>query len=296
MKKKFLKTFLIALATFVVLWTGIIYLTLDRDESGELAEYQDNFLGRLIKGNDEITFLLLGVDTEDAAVSSSRTDTMILCKADVSTGEISMLSIPRDTKARIPGRQNEEKINHAHAYGGPELAVDAVKDLLGIDFNYYVRVDYIIVEDIVDMVGGVEVDVPVDMYDLKAGHQTLDADGAMKFLRFRKGYQNQDLGRIQAQQEFLKALIDKTLRVENVGKIPGLVRTYYSNVDTNIPLDTVLKFASNAKKFDTDNMQMATVPGLPQYINGVSYFIADKEDTDALVDQLFKNNNISATN
>lgn len=301
MKKRFLRTFFISFLVFTVLWTGFIYKTVIVAESEDESEYKGNFLERIIDGKDDITFLLMGVDSNDVnKSSSSRTDTIILCKVNKSTGKISMLSIPRDTRVRIRGKENEDKINHAHVYGGPELVVKAVKDLLGIDLEYYVKVDYNIVKEFVNLIGGVEVDVPMNMkysdptadpplyINLKKGLQVLDGDQALQFLRFRKGYADQDLGRIQAQQQFIKAAIKQSLSVENVGKIPQMIKSYYDNVETNIPLDLILKFAVNVKNYDVEGIQAATLPGEPEYINGVSYYISDKEETDILLKQLFE--------
>ena len=291
MKKKFFKTFFISLLVFAALWTGVIYTFINSEDE---TTSSGNFIQKIIGGPDEITFLLLGVDTNDVSKGGSRTDTMMVCKVDKSTGKISILSIPRDTRTRIRGRQQEEKINHAHAYGGPELSVKAVKDLLGIDLEYYVKVDYQIVKEFVDLIGGVEVDVPVDMkqYNIKKGVQVLDGEKALKFLRFRKGYSDQDLGRIRAQQQFIKAAAKQTLKLSNIGKLPQMIKSYYNNVETNIPLDVILKFAANAKDFDVDGMQMATLPGEPQYINGISYFIYDEEEAEILVKELFEDGKV----
>ncbi len=289
MRKRFFKAFFISLLIFSILWTGIIYKLIN-DE----AEYTGNFIQRIIKSPDEITFLLLGVDTNDGSKSGSRTDTMMLFKVDKKTGKISVLSIPRDTRTRIRGRAQEEKINHAHAYGGPELSVKAVKDLLGIELEYYVKVDYQIVKEFVDLIGGVEVDVPMDIKgtNIKKGVQVLNGEQALQFLRFRKGYQDQDLGRIRAQQQFIKAAAKQTLKVSNVGKIPQMIKSYYNNVETNIPLDLILKFAASAKDYDLDGMKMATLPGKPAYINGISYFICDEEQAEILVKELFEDDQV----
>ncbi len=299
MKRRFLKTFLISLVLFSVLWSGIIYKTVTKADS-EDEEYQDNLIDRLLDGKKDITFLMLGVDAKDVAESSgARSDTIMLCKADRSTGDISILSIPRDTKVQIRGRMNEEKINHAHAYGGPEASMEAVGDLLGIDLDYYVKVDYNIVKEYVNILGGVEVDVPMDMeysdlaadpplhINLSKGYQTLDGDKALQFLRFRKGYADQDLGRIRAQQEFMKAAIEKTLRPANIVNVPKMIKSYYDNVDTNIPLDLITKFAMNAKRFDTERIEAATLPGDGEYVEGVSYFIPDQEESKKLVEMMF---------
>lgn len=300
MKKKFFKTFFISFLAFVVLYSGVVYYLLNHDNGATTGS--NSFIDRLTNGEDkdEITFLLLGIDTEDVSkVEKVRSDTMMLFKADKSTGRISILSLPRDTKVRIRGRKHEEKITHAHAYGGPELSVKTVKDLLGIDLEYYVRVDYKLVDEFVKILGGVEVDVPMNMrYDdptadpplhinLKKGVQVLDGDKAMQFLRFRKGYADQDLGRIKAQQQFLKACMEKALRPSNIVKVPQMVNTYYKYVDTNIPLDILMQFGLKAKSFSTENMETATLPGEPKTIGGVAYYIADKEQSDELVRNMF---------
>lgn len=301
MKKTFFKTFFISFIVFSLVWGGFIYKTVIKATSeNDIGEYKETFIDRLIEGKDDLTFLLLGVDSKDVNKSSgTRTDTIILCRVDKSTGEISMLSIPRDTRVRIRGRKYEEKINHAHAYGGPELSVKAVKDLLGIDLEYYVKVDYNVVREFVDFIGGVEIDVPMDMkyrdpaadpplyIDLKKGYQTLDGDKALQFLRFRKGYKDQDLGRIRAQQAFMKAAIEKALRPSNIVNIPQMIKSYYEHVETNIPLDLIMKFAMKAKVFNTESIQASTLPGQSKYINGVSYFIPDEEETNRLVKSLF---------
>jgi LCP family protein required for cell wall assembly len=301
-KKTFFKTFFVSFIIFSLVWSGFIYKTVIKatGEEDDDNEYKETFIDRLVDGKDDITFLLLGVDSKDVSKSSgTRTDTMMLCKVDKSTGDISILSIPRDTKARIRGRKYEEKINHAHAYGGPDLSVKAVKDLLGVDLEYYVKVDYNIVKEFVDLIGGVEIDVPMDMkysdpvadpplyIDLRKGYQTLDGDKALQFLRFRKGYADQDLGRIRAQQEFIKAAAEKALRPSNIVNIPQMIKSYYDNVDTNIPLDVIMKFAMKAKIFSTETMQASTLPGDTKYISGVSYFIPDEEETGKLVKSLF---------
>lgn len=298
MKRRFIKTFLVSIVVFSLLWSGIIYKTVIRADS----EIDDgsNVIARLLDGKKDITFLMLGIDAQDVFKSSgARTDTMMLCKADRDTGNISILSIPRDTKTWIPGRANEEKINHAHAYGGAEVSVDSVASMLGVDLEYYVKVDYNIVKEFVDIIDGVEIDVPMDMHytalsadpplriDLRQGYQTLDGDQALQFIRFRKGYIDQDLGRIKAQQQFMKAAIKKTLRPANITNIPKMIKSYYGNIDTNIPLDLIMTFGMNAKKFDTEKIEMATLPGNPETIEGVSYFIADKIESQILVERMF---------
>ncbi|SCG83714.1 putative transcriptional regulator ywtF [Proteiniborus sp. DW1] len=303
--KNFLKTFIVAFLVFFIISGGIITFIIkhEDDKSSFISSFTDLVKGD--SGNKDITFLLLGVDANDTnKAKGQRTDTMMLCKYDDTTGKISILSIPRDTMATIRGRKKKEKINHAHAYGGPELSVKAVRDLLGISLDYYVRVDYQIVKDVVDLIGGVEVDVPMDMkysdpwadpplnIDLKKGKQVLDGDKSLQFLRYRKGYADQDLGRIEAQHQFMSSAIKKALNPVNILKLPKFIDTYVKNVDTNIPLDTIAKFALKVKNVDTENIEMATLPGEPKYISKVWYFIHNESKTQEMINSMFNDHNI----
>lgn len=300
--KKFFKTFIIAFLSFSIIFSGIIFFAFESKGDVSTSITLDDILGKDDTPKD-ITFLLLGIDTNDLSENDhQRTDTMMLCRYDDTTGKISILSIPRDTRAIIRGRENQEKINHAHAYGGPELSVKAVKDLLGINLEYYVRVDYKIVKEFVDIIGGVEVNIPMDMkysdptadpplyINLKKGNQVLDGEESLQFLRFRKGYSNQDLGRINAQQQFMKNAIEQTLKPSNIIKVPKLIDTYFENVYTNIPLETITKYALKAGKIDSNKIDMATLPGESKQINGLWYFIPDVEQTEQLVTSMFLDN------
>ena len=297
MKKKFFKSFLIALASFAVVYGGIGYYVMNGNNDSPVVqgdeldvEYDD----------DEILFLLMGVDAKDLSnTKGQRSDTMMVCKVNIEDGGIIILSIPRDTRVDIRGRENPEKIAHAHAYGGPELAVKTVKDLLGIDLEYYVDINYKFVEEVVDKIGGVEVDVPIRMYykdpaadpplviDLQPGVQVLDGDKAMQFLRNRKGYQGEDFGRIKAQQQFMKAFIDQVMKPKNIAKLPKLINSYYEYVDTNIPINLVMKYAMSLKKLDTANIYTETLPGTPEWINGVAYVIYDEQEVREVAHRMF---------
>lgn len=308
MKKKFFIAFIISFIGFSVLyaslWKNILTQgpsTVHGDEPGT-DETNDS---KKPKIKNEVLFLLMGVDAEDVKKSKgTRTDTMMLTKVNFDTGKINMFSIPRDTRVLVKGK--EDKINHAHAYGGPDLTMDTVQDFLHLDIDYYVKVDYKVVMGIVDAIGGVEIDVPFHMkyYDntagfplldinIKKGSQTLLGKDAHDFLRFRKGspgypgYPEGDLGRIKAQQYFMKELIKQTLKPKNLLKLPKLAETYFENVETNIPWSVMLKGIASAKKINVDEMITSTVPGEGQRISGVDYFIYYREETKQIVLDMF---------
>lgn len=273
-------------------------LYLSKETNGGTADAE-----KYSSSSDSINFLLMGVDSKDVSEESNvRTDTLMVFNVDKSNGEISVLSIPRDTRTAIEGRKNKEKINHAHVYGGPELTLDTVSNLLNLDLEYYVVADYNFVKEFVDLVGGVEINVPMNMHyedptaepplyiDLEEGLQTLNGDKSLQYLRFRKGYKNADLGRIDAQQGFVKSLINQTLKAKNILKVPQMYIAYNDYITTNIPLGTIAKYGLRFNKYDLANMNTEILPGEAKNIGGLSYYVHSVEKTKQLVQEMFNIN------
>lgn len=302
MKKKFFIAFIISFIGFSVLYSNLWKDILTQGPStvhGDEPSADETDESKKPKIKNEVMFLLMGVDAEDVKKSKgTRTDTMMLTKVNFDTGKINMLSIPRDTRVLVKGK--EDKINHAHAYGGPDLTMDTVQDFLHLDVDYYVKVDYKVVMGIVEAIGGVEIDVPFNMkyrddtpgfplldINLKKGLQVLNGKEAHDFLRYRKGYPEGDIGRIKAQQYFMKELIKQTLKPKNLLKLPKLAETYFENVETNIPWSVMLKGVASAKKINVDEMITGTIPGEGKRISGVDYFIYYREETKQIVLDMF---------
>ena len=256
------------------------------------------FLAGSFMGTEDnhMRFLLLGIDSKDySEISSVRSDTIMLVDMNTSSGEINIVSIPRDTRAAIEGRKNPEKINHSFAYGGPELTLSTVRNLLGIELDQYVLADYQLVREFVDLVGGVDIYVPMDMkysdpvadpplhIDLKEGEQTLDGEKALQYLRFRKGYKDADLGRVRAQQEFMKELIGQSVKFGNLPKIPGMIGIYNDNMETNISFMKMLVYGLQSFRLDMDNINGHTLPGTAKMMDGLSYFVHNEDETEQLL-------------
>ncbi len=251
----------------------------------------------LLDSNGEhFRILVLGVDSKDYKINKSvRSDTIMLVDLNSKTGEINIVSIPRDTRTPIKGRKYQEKINHSFAYGGPELTLDTVSELLKIPLDNYVVVDYKAVREYIDLIGGVDLYVPMDMkysdpvadpplfIDLKKGQQNLDGDKALQYLRFRKGYKNADLGRIEAQQIFLKAMIKQSIKPSTIIKVPKIVNIYKENLETNLPILGALKEAVLFFKYDLEDIEVFTIKGQPKTIDGVSYYIVDENGLDEFI-------------
>jgi len=251
----------------------------------------DSFKGR-------INVLVMGVDARKGE-KMARADTMMLCSVDTEKNLVSILSIPRDTRVRVPG-QGWEKINSTTLFGGPSLAMRTVSDLLGgIKVNNYVITNYDGFKDIVDALGGVTIDVKERMYhedpqdggiytiNLKPGIQRLNGDKALQFVRYR-GYALGDIGRAEQQQKFLSALVKETLQPSTVIKLPSLIMSLNKTVDTNLSLGDMSKLAMAAAKMNNANMVTQTLPGKFLNIDGGSYWEVDPGQARIAIARMFE--------
>lgn len=263
-----------------------------------LWQGDDNLPEQAPGKGESINILLLGVDRNGDRGSNgkanTRTDTMILAGIDLARKKLSLLSIPRDSRVKIPGR-GEEKINHAHVYGGPALAMQTVEQFLGVPVRYYVRIDFERFARVIDTLGGVEIEVERDMYytdpyqdlkiDLKKGRQVLDGEKALQYVRFRQ-YVNGDIGRVQAQQKFIEALAGKMFRLGTLPRLPTLARQMINYVDTNLDLGTILRLARVGRDLKQEDIVMDMVPGSVAENN--SDWVPDPAGTRRVVDRLFR--------
>lgn len=258
----------------------------------------------------QVNAAVFGVDG-----NGTRTDVIFVVHFDSKTNRISLMSIPRDTrvtmvqeiqdKLREAGRYMPGggvcKINEVHAYSGtehgPEYAVLQLEDLLGIKIDYYAKVNLDGFKEIVDKIGGVEMDVPQNMYysdpyqnlyiNLKAGPQTLDGDKAEQLVRFRS-YKQGDVARVEVQQMFLKAFAKKVLNTDTIiNNLVDYISFAFNYLDTNFTLGDALKYVKYVKDIDVNNIAMETLPGEGRYVGEVSYYIHDEEATKEAVQRIF---------
>jgi LCP family protein required for cell wall assembly len=282
--KRYILIFIISFLVFLgILGGGYLYLNnaearLQDPEFKEAIDDNGELVPPEVLDDTVINTLLLGVD-------EARSDTMIVARYNKETHQIAMISIPRDTRVDIPG-YGYTKINAAVGKkGGTALAMKTVGNLLDIPIHHYVKVDFKGVEKIVDLMGGVKINVPKDMYyvdpaqnlviDIKKGEQVLKGKQALHFLRYRSGYIDQDLGRIKAQQEFAKAFIDKLTSPAMIPKAIGLLNTMVEYTKTNLEQEEITAYALDVGKIDTGNIKMYTLPGEGGTRNGVAYFLHD---------------------
>lgn len=282
-KKLFTGVFIVLLVCLVVVfgWIGyvsayiypMLFGSYGQDDKAPITEEQ-----KAAFESGQITVLMMGSDRRENW-STSRSDTLMVAFVDLEKNEVRVLSIPRDTYVTIPTSGEKTKINAAYAYGGVDLAKQTLASNFGIDVDYYLDVDFQGFADVIDALGGITVNVPMDMHysaegiDLKAGVQKLDGDEALQFVRFRSDGQG-DLGRIDRQQAFLVVLKEELFSAGTLLKIPDISSAVMSNMDTDFTGTQMLQILLDLKNgFDLETYQP---DGPAEYKNGISYvFISD---------------------
>ena len=248
----------------------------DEDTGEEVEEEME-----LPASHREGVYNILICGTDD---DGYRTDTIIVAHLDEETHDVALMSVPRDTVV-LTGNGGIMKINSVYAGGGADGMARLSKRLgamLGFELDGYVLVNLEAFRETVDLVDGVEFDVPQDMYyqdptqnlhiDLKAGKQLLDGEKAMELVRFRKGYASQDIQRTKVQQEFLRALAKKVLSVSSLTKLKEFADVFSTYVTTDLTVGNMLYFAKALMQCDFDAMKTYTLEGEGAMINGGSYY------------------------
>ena len=229
--------------------------------------------------------MLLGSDArESGEAEASRADTILVAKAGKGA-----LSVPRDTLIEIPGH-GEDKINAAYAFGGPKLMVETLEGVTSLSINNYVVMDFDGVKDIVDALGGVELEVeePISVgldgqkVEIPAGRQNLDGLQALAYVRYRGG-PTADIGRIAHQQKFLSAMVREIASPSKIPRWPATLRAVSNDTTTNMNPLEIARFVLRMGLFG--GLEVETYPGTPQYIGGIAYWVPDKETAAPLIEK-----------
>lgn len=239
--------------------------------------------------------------------SQNLTDTIMIAKYNPKSQQAYLISIPRDTfvgdsKAHASA---SDKINSIYQGKYPEKTLAAVNKLTGLNIEHYIVVDTDALKALVDVIGGVYFDVPIDMkytdkkqglyINLKKGYQLLDGDKAEQVVRFRHNqngttysseYGDNDIGRMKTQRNFLKAVMKQTLKPENILKIGEFMDISKKYVKTNMSFDLLKKYIPSAVEFDTDNLETGSLPGIPEKCNGVWLYIQNITKSNKYINEL----------
>ena len=305
------KILLLLLIILIGLVAGIVYKT--KQNGGGMTGLLSTIVGHdeeTLKNLDPIQVLLMGISTDNGG---KLTDTIIVATYDPQNQKASLLSIPRDSfiGTNPATGSGYDKINAVYQKKGAEGTLEKVNKLTGLDIEYYMVIDNQALIELVDVIGGVEFNVPIDMnYDdksqnlhihLKAGLQEIDGEKAEQLLRFRKNnngttypeeYGGNDYGRMRTQREFMIETAKQTIKAKNILKVKDIIDIVYEYVDTNLSIATIKDYVPYAINIDINTIQSAVVPGAsygptttPAY--PLWFFVADKKQTAELIDELY---------
>jgi LCP family protein required for cell wall assembly len=233
-------------------------------ENTQPIEQTTELIPDYVREKDKYLFLVVGVDK-----ASGRGDAILLASFDVSTGKISVMQIPRDTYIEWEGK--EDKINSIVLDADVYTMRDIIEVTLCVNIDYTALIDLEALEVIVDSIGGVEIDVPFDMkysdpfqdlyIDLKAGVQVLNGKNATDFIRYRSDYADGDLGRIDAQKQFMSSLFKKVMNEMNAVEALSIAKGVLPMLETDITLDDAAYFAGKFFSAKERKLTMLTAPG-----------------------------------
>lgn len=270
-------------------------ITPDNTITPTQPDEQENIATDLLK-EDFYIILVGGMDNGNGG-----SDTNLLVAVDAGNNSINVLSLPRDTLLNVSW--SVKKLNNAVHHGGFARTMQEVSNLLGIPVDFYVTVDMHAFVKLVDAIGGVRFNIPVDMdYDdpyqnlsihFPAGERLLSGADALKVVRWRQnndgtGYPNADIGRIATQQAFLRTAAKQALQLSNLDKLDDMARIIYDSIDTNLTLSNLVWLGEQAFTCGSDAITFHTLPGDGAgWYSGGSYYILDDTATCDLINTYF---------
>lgn len=306
------KIFIIILILLAI--GGGIFAKKVYDLGGDIPAVIAALLGhnkKTVEELDKIYILAMGEST-------GMSDTMIVCSYDPKTQEASMLSIPRDTYVGTNKNKANayDKLNAQYSNGTtPEKTIEKINEITGLDIKYYVLVDTKALKELVDLIGGIDFDVPDNMnYDddsqnlhihLKKGLQHLDGDKVEQVVRFRHNndgtsysykYGDNDYGRMRTQRAVITTVLEKAKSSMNVKRITEILELTKKYVQTNMDLSILKDYIPYVLQMNTESMQSEQLPGESKKINGIWFFLHDEEKTKETIDRLFLKTNVEENN
>lgn len=268
---------------------------INEEETPEIAR------SNAFHGDDFLQILLVGIDRtamtgQKHGDEVSRSDTLMLATLDPVTKRVQLLSIPRDTYVNVPGH-GKTKINHAYMHGKYPLLKKTVERFLDVKIDHYAIVDYDAVRELTTAVGGVEVYLPINYkytdpsvdppleINFHAGYQLVEGDDAVRFLRIRKIFDDQDIGRIGQQQKFLKSLFKKMKTPGMLLKLPTLLSIINKDVETDLSYGEMADLAYFGIGMDFSNLETEVLEGEGQRIDGLDYWVVNQNYAQGLIEK-----------
>ncbi|WP_233254357.1 LCP family glycopolymer transferase [Salipaludibacillus keqinensis] len=300
--KKFVKYTLFTLLGLLIIVGGVLGYMIyqvssvannsqENLERGEKSEFREEAVDPV---NDPVSVMFLGLDSREDDLSG-RTDAMIVATFNPHENSIKMVNIPRDSYVNIVGRESDDKINHAHAFGGVNMTIDTVEHLLDIPIDYVVSLNFTAFMEIVDTIGGVEVDVPMPISDtdnatygtieIEEGLQTLNGEEALAYARMRKQDPRGDLGRGDRQKDIIEAIINQSANFSTITRFNSLMDSLERNLSTNLTFGNMVSMHSYAGELD--NIESLSFEGEDITTDGVYYYRL-YDESKAEISRIFK--------
>ncbi|AOZ92317.1 LCP family protein [Paenibacillus crassostreae] len=309
--KRWVKIVLIALSLFIFIIVGYgiylyvsvkstvnaIYEPREPSEPSESIQTTTNTISTDTQGSrtvrmdkqESFTVLVMGVDQRENDVG--RSDTLIVLSVNPSKESILMFNIPRDTRTEIIGYGTTDKINHAYAFGGVNMTIQTVENFLDMPIHYYIKVNMEGFSQIIDLLGGVEVENSFSFqylgYEFAEGHLELSGDEALAYSRMRYDDPRGDFGRNTRQREILKQIIKNALKVTNIVHVKSMIDEVGNNVKTDITFDEMKKFLTDYRS-GLNQIETFELNGQGKKINGIYYYViesSEKERVHQLIEE-----------
>ena len=235
-----------------------------------------------LKKEQPFSILLLGIDTGDLGrIEQGRSDTLMVATVNPKEKKTTLVSIPRDTYLEIVGHGTDDKVNHAYAFGGPAMSMDTIEKYLDIPIDHYVSVNMMGIKELVDAVGGVDVNNDLE-FDQSGEHFDfgpihLEGDRTLAYLRMRHEDTRGDYGRQLRQRSVVEAIVKKGLSLSGVSQYKNILDAMEGNVRTDMTLDDMQKIALNYREgFTKINSLQMQGEGFMQ--DGISYQRVDEDE------------------
>lgn len=253
------------------------YQSVERDREDRLRENDVD-----LSQKDSFSVLLMGIDTGDLGrVEQGRSDTMMVATISPQDNQTTVVSIGRDSYVDIVGHGTTDKINHAYAFGGPAMAMNTVEKFLDIPIDHYVSINMAGLKELVDAVGGIEVDNEItfsqDGFDFAIGRTSLNGEQALAYSRMRYEDPNGDYGRQERQRKIVEGIVKKVLSLDGITQYQTILNAVEQNMKTDMSFDDIRTLAFNYRSaFQTIKQDQLQGEGFMQ--DGISYQrVSDEE-------------------
>lgn len=214
----------------------------------------------------------MGLDdgADDSGTKEKRADTILVISLENETGKVRFINIPRDTWTSFPNQGVSTKLKNIYAAGGAPMMVRQVSKLLGVSIHQYIVLDMETFADLIDVLGGIDLYVEGNMeyedpeaglsINIRQGYQHLDGTQAQQYLRYRSSELG-DIGRVQRQQKFVKALYQKLLQFETIPRLPAIAEIFKQRIDTSAEIFDSVHLANVLRSLSSDPPASIMLPG-----------------------------------